>query len=948
MRPSFLKIYSGISVTSRRVVALSVAVMLLAGVVFFTHSVSAQDNKSTLPGAAACEMCHESGRGRVEGGMPPPYAAADLQRSPHDDIGCTFCHADVDEEVLPHAEKLAPVDCGKCHFVEQEQFEESLHGIALARGDRLAPDCKHCHGTHNVRPTKDPDSPTYVANVPALCVRCHAEGAEVALTYDIPQDSIFVKYSQSIHGEGLYKKGLVTTAVCTSCHTAHHVLPHTDPRSSIAHGAVAQTCMTCHIRIEEVHRQVIRGELWEKQPQRVPVCVDCHEPHKARKVYYTLGVSDRDCLMCHGDPEIKPENAAGSDSLYVDTHVLATSRHSEIACVQCHTGGNPAARRACETMDEVVDCSICHEDPVTAYESSSHGQLAAEGSPDAPVCADCHGNHGVQGRAQTHSPTYSQNIPSLCGRCHRAGEKAAVRVAEHYSPQIVESYVESIHGRGLLESGLVVTATCIDCHTTHGELPLTDPASSVNPANVSATCAKCHRGIFDLFDDSVHSPAVSETDEKLPTCADCHSAHTIDRTDMQDFKLTIMNQCGHCHEELTETYFETYHGKVSKLGYTKTAKCYDCHGAHDILPTWDPRSHLSRENIVDTCGSCHPGSNRRFAGYLTHATHHEPDKYPALFWAFWGMTTLLVGTLFVASLHTLAWLPRSLRYRAELKRSHATESKFHYRRFPTLYRNLHITVIVSFLGLAVTGMVLKFSYSGWAVWIAKLLGGFEAAGFIHRLCAVATFAYFGIHIFDAIRRKTRTGVSWKEFVFGNNGMMFSLTDLKEFWQSVKWFLGKGVRPNYGRWTYWEKFDYFAVFWGVGIIGFTGLILWFPTIFTRVMPGWMINVATIVHSDEALLATAFIFTIHFFNTHFRPEKFPMDTVIFTGGIPLEEFKKDRPREYKEIMATGKMNDYLMPAPSPTRLRLWKIFGATALTIGIGLILLIIFSLVFSYR
>ena len=162
---------------------------------------------------------------------------------------------------------------------------------------------------------------------------------------------------------------------------------------------------------------------------------------------------------------------------------------------------------------------------------------------------------------------------------------------------------------------------------------------------------------------SIHQQRVSHTKERLPDCADCHSDHSIERTDRQDFRLEIMSQCGKCHQALAATYFETYHGKVSKLGYLKTAKCYDCHGAHDILPPWDPKSHLSRANIVATCSRCHPGSNRRFAGYLTHATHHDPRRYPALFWTFWGMTGLLVGTFLVAGIHTLAWLPRSLRYR---------------------------------------------------------------------------------------------------------------------------------------------------------------------------------------------------------------------------------------------------------------------------------------------
>jgi cytochrome b subunit of formate dehydrogenase len=595
-----------------------------------------------------------------------------------------------------------------------------------------------------------------------------------------------------------------------------------------------------------------------------------------------------------------------------------------------------------------VDCSVCHAEVVATYNRSTHGQLAAKGSPDAPRCVDCHGTHGVQGRNQTASRTYPRNVPTLCGDCHRAGGKAAVRYTGPQR-QVVESYVESIHGKGLLQSGLVVTATCVDCHTAHGELPKQDALSSVNPGNVAETCAQCHRGIYDQFAASVHSPAVSKrTKEPLPTCADCHSAHQIERTDRRDFRLEIMSQCGKCHETLAESYFDTYHGKVSKLGYDKTAKCYDCHGAHDILPAWNPKSHLSRDRIVKTCQQCHPGSNRRFAGYLTHATHHDPNKYPALFYTFWGMTGLLAGTFVFAGLHTLAWLPRSLAYRRELVRTHALESPVHVRRFPVLYRNLHLMVIVSFLSLALTGMTLKFSYAPWAWALARAFGGFEAAGFIHRVAALVTFTYFGIHIADLVRRKRASGTPWLKFITGPAGMMPSLTDLKEAIGSMRWFFGKGGRPRYGRWTYWEKFDYFAVFWGVAVIGLSGLLLWFPTFFTRLLPGWLLNVATIIHSDEALLAVGFIFTVHFFNTHFRPEKFPMDTVIFTGTIPLDEFRKDRPREYEELVKSGRLQELLVPPPDPKAVRNWKIFGSIALTLGLLMVIAIVYAAIFGYR
>ena len=939
------KSWSGVRARGALAPLLVVASIALAAHAWNTPA-SPQPPAPALPGSDECAMCHSTGpvTSRRVAEEPPSFGAAALQASPHAGLSCVSCHQDLEGKEFPHAPKLARVECGNCHQAEHSQFAESIHGRAAARGEKLAPSCKSCHGRHDVMRTRDPRSPTHVVNVPLLCGRCHHEGSPVQIKYNIPQDSILANYSESIHGEGLYRKGLLVTAVCTSCHTAHQVLPHTDPRSSIARQNVAKTCTQCHVRIEEVHRKVVRGELWEKQAHVIPACVDCHQPHRARRVFYTQGMADRDCLSCHERPGLR---AADGRSMHVRARELADSRHARVACAQCHTGVTASEQRPCRTVIAKVDCSVCHAEQVDTWRRSTHGMLTAKGSPDAPDCAACHGTHGVQGHLQTHSPTYARNVPALCGQCHRAGQKAAVRY-QGEQKEIVEHYIESIHGKGLLKSGLVVTATCVDCHTAHGELPKSDRASTVHPANVARTCAQCHRGIYEQFVTSIHSPAVSKSKERLPGCADCHSAHSIERTDRQDFRLEIMSQCGQCHQELAKTYFDTYHGKVSKLGYLKTAKCYDCHGAHDILPPWEPKSHLSRANIVETCARCHPGANRRFAGYLTHATHHDPKKYPALFWTFWGMTGLLVGTFLVAGIHTLAWLPRSLRYRRELKRTHATESPVHVRRFPTLYRNLHLAVIVSFLGLALTGMTLKFSSMTWAWWLARLLGGFEAAGFIHRVCALITFGYFGIHIWDLVRRKRASGLSWRRFVTGPSGMLPGPVDLKEFWQSAKWFFARGKRPEYGRWTYWEKFDYFAVFWGVSIIGATGLLLWFPTFFTRIIPGWLLNVATIIHSDEALLAVGFIFTVHFFNTHFRPEKFPMDTVIFTGTVPLEEFKQDRPREYQELLESGELQQRLEPAPSPQKVRAWRVFGSIALGIGILLILLILYAAIFGYK
>ena len=624
---------------------------------------SAQDNSD-------CYACHEDKdlRGELRGRERSVYVDKRIvSKSVHGEFECVMCHMDVDPDDLPHADELEPVDCSTCHGDVAEKQARSLHGKAAKRGDPLAPTCKSCHGTHNVVKKDDPKSPVRAFNIPFLCGSCHKEGSPVSKQRAIHQDHILENYSESIHGAGLLRKGLIVSATCISCHTAHEMLPHTDPASSIARKNIAATCAKCHTQIEQVHVKVIKGELWEKQPHLLPACVDCHQPHKIRSVYYDQGMADAQCLSCHQKPNLR---ASDGHSVYVDYQEIGHSRHKTVSCSQCHSGVNQSHKRPCDTItSRKVDCASCHPETADQYAMSIHGKQLAKGDPDAPNCIECHGSHGVLGKKNPQSRTFPTRVPALCGECHQAGKQGAARVAN--KEDVVTHYVESIHGKGLLQSGLVVTAQCTDCHTAHSVQKADHPESSVNPKNVASTCGNCHHGIQEQFAQSIHSKLVSNTDKELPTCNDCHSAHTIRRADNSGFKLEIMDQCGRCHEYIAETYFDTYHGKVSQLGYTKTAKCYDCHGAHDILPVSDPRSHLSHNNVVQTCQKCHPSANRQFAGYLSHATHHDPDKYPYLYWAFWGMTTLLIFTFILGGTHTIMWLPRALQWRKELHRMEA-------------------------------------------------------------------------------------------------------------------------------------------------------------------------------------------------------------------------------------------------------------------------------------
>ena len=261
----------------------------------------------------------------------------------------------------------------------------------------------------------------------------------------------------------------------------------------------------------------------------------------------------------------------------------------------------------------------------------------------------------------------------------------------------------------------------------------------------------------------------------------------------------------------------------------------------------------------------------------------------------------------------------------------------HYFRLNLYHRILHGMVIVSFLGLAITGLPLKYAQTGWGVWLSHALGGPFTTGYLHRVFAVVTFLYFVLHLGYVARLvvQRRPGIFW-----GPGSMVPQPRDVVQLYQHVRYFVGLGPRPHFGRWAYWEKFDYWAVFWGVAIIGGSGLLLWFPTFFARVLPGWIFNAAIIVHSDEALLAVGFIFTVHFFNVHLRPEKFPMDPVIFTGRVTETELAHEHPAEYEWLRASGQLHERRAEAPPRWMINFSRVVGFSSLAIGIVLIWLII--------
>ena len=268
----------------------------------------------------------------------------------------------------------------------------------------------------------------------------------------------------------------------------------------------------------------------------------------------------------------------------------------------------------------------------------------------------------------------------------------------------------------------------------------------------------------------------------------------------------------------------------------------------------------------------------------------------------------------------------------------------HIRRFDAASRRLHLVVMVSFLGLAATGLPLLFSDAGWARVLMGLFGGFRGAGLVHRVLGATLLIAVAYHV---------ANVLWRAVVRGERGLFWGPTsmvpqpsDFVQFGQQLRWFVGAGAPPRFEHFTYWEKFDYWAVLWGTLLMGAAGLVLWFPVAAAQLIPGWMFNVALFVHGAEAVLAIGFIFVVHFFNGHLRPGKFPMDLVIFTGAVSEPELREERAAEYARLVATGQLPELAVPQPSPELIRKGRVIGSAGLSIGIALVVLILYAVLRS--
>lgn len=629
------------------------------------------------------------------------------------------------------------------------------------------------------------------------------------------------------------------------------------------------------------------------------------------------------CLKCHDDPKVKTE--AGK-SMTVLADEFQRSAHRKLDCAECHT----SALTVKHTPDKLGPvspqvCQECHEDEFKDIAGSIHGRRA-QGEKAIKDCMGCHDSlHTVRKEGDPASTLSPINQIKTCGACHE---------------EMMADYEGSVHARALLKAGLTAASpSCSSCHGKHDIREKADAKAKTAHAHIPDTCGSCHTAILAEWTESAHGAALAG-DKKGPVCSTCHTSHAVKRPDTAESRHKMSDGCGDCHKELTAAFKDSFHGKATALNNRKAAACADCHTAHANLPASDKRSSIHPDNLAKTCGSCHANVNASFLTFDPHANPSDPKRNPYVHWIFLGMTGLLLGVFGFFGLHGALWLQRALvgKLRGEFKFGHHSDGPY-VRRFSSMQMGVHITIVLSFLLLAATGLPLKFPDASWAPRLMSIFGGAEVAGYLHRLAGVITFGYFIWHLgmlaWGVVVKRER-GYLW-----GPHSMVPQPKDLFDFIGMMKYFLYLGPRPKFDRFSYWEKFDYLAVFWGVAIIGVSGLVLWFPTAATMVLPGWALNAAYVIHSDEALLATGFIFLFHFFHTHLRPEAFPLDPVIFVGCMPLERFKDERPMEYERLVAEGKLDELLVPPPTAHALRRAYVFGFTALTIG-SLLAVFIFS------
>lgn len=339
------------------------------------------------------------------------------------------------------------------------------------------------------------------------------------------------------------------------------------------------------------------------------------------------------CDRCHGELELLRQHVRTLDAardLLVLEATVGASAHRGMVCVECHAG---FGRFPHPETAATEGCAECHAEPRAAWEQGAHA--GGEGG-DPVACQACHGTHDV---APADSLVEGPAVRAMSERC----------VGCHETQRLPVDAPHQDH------SG------CYACHAAHEVLPPELPGSWMAAENQARVCGACHEPEAAAWSADVHGRTLlagGELDDRAPSCSSCHGAHPVTGSGEPGFSAAAVDRCVDCHEKAGETFFGSYHGKATALGSRVSATCADCHGAHGIEPASHPGSKVADANLVETCRQCHEYARPGFVQYDAHPDPMNRERNPVLFYSFWFMNTLLIGTLTVFGLHTGLWWMR--------------------------------------------------------------------------------------------------------------------------------------------------------------------------------------------------------------------------------------------------------------------------------------------------
>jgi len=599
----------------------------------------------------------------------------------------------------------------------------------------------------------------------------------------------------------------------------------------------------------------------------------------AAPVAWAQDWTTEDCVDCHGEPD--------EDMPVVGMEHLANSIHIDLECVDCHMDIEDLPH---EEQLPAVNCGECHDDVAEQYKRHGFGRVGV--APDIPTCVDCHDTHDIREVVDKASKVNPLNLPETCGNCHEDDKFTEDHQIRFKHP--VRVYTNSVHGKAAL-GGIYSAATCNDCHSTDGSshkiLPPGDVNSPINHFNIAATCGKCHKYIEQDYNEGIHGILTQRGQVESPICTTCHGEHNILLTEDPRSPVSASRlaeaTCSPCHESasLNEKYElptgrllsfqDSYHGLKSKAGDQTVANCASCHGAHRILASSDTSSTVHPENLQQTCGDCHPEISAKIAQTPIH------DANSGLHTGVAGIVrviylVLIFGVIGGMALHWLIDLRKQVR---------AVMKKKDVRRMEGDEVVQHFILALSFTLLVISGFSLRFYDVWWSEMMFGWEGGYAFRGDLHRISGVIMLLASVWHLFFL---GTERG---KQFL---KDMWPKWEDAKQAFQMMGYNLGiVKEHPQFGRFSYVEKAEYWALVWGTAVMGITGFMLWFDNLFVAWLPKGFLDVALVIHYYEAWLAFLAILIWHMYSTVFSPNVYPMNPSWLTGYMPKEQFEKEHP-------------------------------------------------------